>query len=243
MFCITDIAGVLSGPVGTISPLVQLMYNVSGGSQASTIGMTIFFLIISFSIAGPAVVSATSRIILSFAREGGLPHFLAKVDDTWKVPINAIIATWFCICLLALIYIGNATAFYGIASGCTAVYVVSYALPIAVNVVWGIDQSGMARGTFTLGRYSRPIGAAAVAWCAYLVIFLCFPVYLPVTAVNMNYASLVLGFGFFVATASWFVYGKKRYTGVVHEIVAAGIPIAQLEVSKQGRFNIQEKNE
>jgi hypothetical protein len=134
------------------------------------------------------------------------------------VPVNAIIFTWFCMCCLATIYIGNATAFYGLASGCTVVYIVSYAMPILVNVIWGIDQSGLARGCFTLGRYSRPLSVVALIWCVYLSIFLCFPVYLPVTAVNMNYACLVLGFGFFVPTVLWPVYGSRNYRGVVHGI-------------------------
>ena len=225
MFCITDISEVTAGPVGLISPLVQLIYNASAGDRSTTIGMTIFFPIISMAASGPGVVSATSRVIWSFAREEGLPKFLASIDKRQKVPINAIIATWLCVSLISLIYIGNATAFYGLASGCTVVFIVSYAMPITVRLIWEDEFQKLKRGPFSLGRYSRAVGYVAVAWWMYLTIFLCFPVYLPVTKVNMNYSCLVLGFGIIAPTVAWFAYGKHRYLGAVREVDSAVVEI------------------
>lgn len=82
MFCIPDIASFLGGPVARLSPMVQLMYNVSGGSFSATVGMTIFVPVMGFTIAGPGCISATSRIIYSLAREGAFPPIFAKVDKT-----------------------------------------------------------------------------------------------------------------------------------------------------------------
>lgn len=214
MFCMTDIVGVLTGPVGLISPLVQLMYNVSGGEASATVGMTLFFLLLSFFVAGPNSMTATSRIIWSFAREGGLPKPLAKIGKKQVVPVNALIFTWLLVCLLSLIYIGNSTAFYGIASGVTVTLIFSYAFPIFLNVFWGIQYNRLRPGPFTLGRWSRPINVAALVWCTYLIIFLCFPSVQPVTKVNMNYASLVFGFGLILPTIAWFTYGSRSYLGI-----------------------------
>jgi choline transport protein len=218
MFCITDIKGVLSGPVGTISPLVQLMHNTSGGAVSTTVGMTIFFLLLSFLVAGPSSMTATSRIIWSFAREGGFPKPLAKIGKAQQVPVNALLLTWLAVCLLSLIYIGNSTAFYGLASGVTVTLVFSYAMPIFINVIWGIRHNKLKPGPFTLGRWSRPINFAALAWSTYLILFLCFPTLMPVNKINMNYASLVFGFGILLPTVAWFAYGKKRYLGVTHDL-------------------------
>lgn len=59
---------------------------------------------------------------------------------------------------------------------------------------------------------------AALAFCIFLVLFLPFPPVLPVTAVNMNWASVVfigvMGF----AVGDWFFRGKERFVGPVTEV-------------------------
>ena len=61
----------------------------------------------------------------------------------------------------------------------------------------------------------------ALAFCIFLIIFLPFPSYLPVTAQNMNYAAPifigVMGF----AIIFYFVDGHKRYVGPIKETGAS----------------------
>ncbi|KAG9773076.1 Choline transport protein [Exophiala dermatitidis] len=234
MFCITDLDGVLNGPVGLICPLVQLMYNVSGGELGSTLGMTIFFLLLSSVVAGPSVITAISRIIWSFAREGGMPKFMARVDERQHVPVNALIFTWLCVCALACVYIGNSTAFYGLSSGTTAVLVVSYCMPILIHVIWGLEPSGLKPGPFTLGKWSKPINYGALAWSTYLITFLCFPTTMPTTAATMNYSCLVLGFGFVLAGVTWFLYGKKLYRASADEVDYEETEVALAVLQNEG---------
>ncbi len=216
-FCLTDIEGVLSGPVGTICPLVQLVYNVAEGDQKTTIGITFFFLFLGFFIGGPGCVAAASRVIWSFAREGGLPSVFAHVNKRVDVPVNAVGLAWFCISALSLIYIGNETAFYGINSGVTVIMIFSYVMPIALRLVYGFQHSALPLGPFTLGRWGLPINIFASCWCVYLIIFLCFPSYMPATKENMNYASLIFGACFILTAVTWFAYGRERYRGVLAE--------------------------
>ncbi|CAK7229450.1 hypothetical protein SEUCBS140593_007250 [Sporothrix eucalyptigena] len=119
-FCITDIGGVLAGPVGTISFMAQMFYNVSGGSQAATIGLTMFLPIMGLCGIGPSIITATSRIVWAFARDGGLPATFANVNDQTKTPVMSLVLSWALVSVLSLIYVGNATAFYGFSSACTA---------------------------------------------------------------------------------------------------------------------------
>lgn len=217
-FCITDIKGVLSGPVGLISPMAQLYYNVSGGNRAVTIGMTAYLPILGFCGTGSSMMSSTSRVVWAFARDGGLPERFAHIGDRTKAPTSALVLTWGIICAISLIYIGNATAYYGISSACTVALILSYAFPLLINVVWGFEHCSIPRGSFTLGRFHRPLAVAALAWCTYVSIFMCFPTYQPVTKDNMNYASAVLVSGMSVATLSWFTYGKSRYVGVTQNV-------------------------
>ncbi|KAH7122089.1 amino acid/polyamine transporter I [Dactylonectria estremocensis] len=217
-FCITDLPGLLSGPVSRISPFAQLYYNVSGGNQAATIGLTSILPILGFCGTGSSVISATSRVVWAFARDGGLPFRFSKVSDRTKVPTNALVLTAVVISALSLIYVGNATAYYGISSACTLALIVSYAFPLILNVIWGFEHCTLPRGVFTLGRYHRPTAIAALAWSTYLIIFMCFPTMYPVTTVNMNYAIVVFAFGILLATVSWFAYGRKHYMGITHRL-------------------------
>uniref|UniRef100_A0A0B7KFZ8 Amino acid permease/ SLC12A domain-containing protein n=1 Tax=Bionectria ochroleuca TaxID=29856 RepID=A0A0B7KFZ8_BIOOC len=218
-FCMTDIQGMVTGPVGTISPFAQLYYNVSGGSQAVTIGMTCILPVMGFLGTGASVISATSRIIWSFARDGALPRSLAGVDDRQKVPVRALIVTCVTISALSLTYIGNSTAYYGISSACTVMLLISYGIPTLINSLWGFKNCSVPRGVFTLGRWHRPVAIFASAWVGYLVIFFCFPTTLPITAATMNYAVVFLAFWIVVATATWFMYGKTKFHGLPSEII------------------------
>ncbi|KAH7001021.1 amino acid/polyamine transporter I [Ilyonectria destructans] len=217
-FCITDIQGVLSGPVGLISPMAQLYYNVSGGSRAVTIGMTCFLPVLGFCGTGSSIMSSTSRVVWAFARDGGLPPRFAHIGERTKAPTAALVLTWAIISAICLIYIGNATAYYGISSACTVALILSYAFPLLINAVWGFQHCNIPRGSYSLGRLHRPIAAVALVWCIYISIFMCFPTYYPVTKDNMNYASVVLLAGMAMATVSWFVYGKSRYVGVTQNL-------------------------
>ncbi|KAL2698461.1 hypothetical protein AAEP93_009849 [Penicillium crustosum] len=219
-FCMTDIEAVLNGPVGRICPLVQLVYNVSGGSQSMTLGITWFFLFLGFFIGGPGCMAASSRVIWSFAREGGLPDCFSRVHGRLEVPANALLLSWAGISGLALIYIGNETAFYGIASGVTVVMIFSYALPIFLRIIYGFEHTNLQPGPFTLGAWSMPINVFAACWCIYLIIFLCFPSVVPVTPENMNYAPLIFGASMLVAAGTWWVYGSRLYLGVLSEEVS-----------------------
>ncbi|KAJ5510187.1 Amino acid/polyamine transporter I [Penicillium expansum] len=216
-FCITDISGVLSGPVGSMSPMSQLFYNISGGNRAATIGLTCFLPIIGIVSAGPGMISATSRTVWAFSRDGGLPRMFSKVGNRTKVPTNAVILTWALICAVSLINIGNTTALYGISSGCTVALVISYAFPLLMNVLYGFKYCEVPRGhgRFTLGRLHRPVAVAALAWCIYIITFMCFPTYYPVQVASMNWASVVVGGGMLIAVCLWFVYGRTGYVGAM----------------------------
>jgi choline transport protein len=217
-FCITDIADVLGGPVGTISFMAQLFYNVSGGSQAVTIGLTMFLPVMGFCGVGPSVMSTTSRIIWSFARDGGLPKAVSNVSDQTKTPILALLITWFSVCALSCVYVGNATAYYGLTSACTVALLMSYASPLVLNVMFSFHYCTVPKGHFSLGSWHRPMAFAGCAWCLCLIVMMCFPTIQPITAENMNYASVVIGGGMFVATICWFTYGRTQYVGLMQRI-------------------------
>ncbi|KAJ5474713.1 amino acid/polyamine transporter I [Penicillium sp. IBT 31633x] len=140
--------------------------------------------------------------------------------------------------LIPLIYTANDTAYYGFASSGAVVYILGYCGPLAVRIIWGMEQSNLKKGPFTLGRYSRPLAIVSLVLCVFLVIFMCLPTMLPATAVNANYAPAVLTFGtVFLPTVGWFAYGRKTYIGVAQRVTAENV----LSEEDQGHYIVEPK--
>lgn len=76
-------------------------------------GMTIAILLLLIMITISAMAS-TSRQTFAFARDNGLPFspWLGRVHHTWRVPLNSIVFTIIFTCVVSLINIGSAAAFW-----------------------------------------------------------------------------------------------------------------------------------
>ena len=74
-------------------------------------------------------------------------------------------------------------------------------------------------GPWTLGRWGLPVNLVAISYSVVLIAFMAFPPYQPVSAQNMNYASLIFGGVLLLSVALWFVYGRKTYCGPVREVI------------------------
>jgi amino acid transporter len=127
--------------------------------------------------------------------------------------------TWLCTSLLSLINIGSTTAFNALLSLATIGFYFSYGIPI---LMFFIRRFSTARpiefGPWTLGKLGIPVNMLAMAFCLFLVIFLPFPTVLPVTAQNMNYASVVFAGVILFSLIDWIIRGRKRYTGPIREV-------------------------
>jgi len=75
-------------------------------------------------------------------------------------------------------------------------------------------------GPWSLGRLGLPCNLLSIAFCIFLVIFLPFPPNLPVTAQNMNYASVVFGAVIVFSLVDWIIRGRRRFTGPIREIAS-----------------------
>ena len=87
-------------------------------------------------------------------------------------------------------------------------------------------------GPWTLGKFGLTINILAIAFCTFLIIFLPFPPVLPVTAANMNYASVIFIGVVVFASVDWVVRGRKRFTGPIKEVGSE----SSSEVVPQGEF-------
>ena len=136
------------------------------------------------------ITASASRILMSFAREGGLPFspFFAKVSTTRQLPVNALCFATLVQCALVCIYIGNTALFNSLLVLTVATLNVSYAIPNALMLFRG-RRLGLPPAPFSLGRLGPAINAVALTYNILISVFLFFPNFLPVTALNMNYSA------------------------------------------------------
>ncbi|KAJ7705493.1 amino acid transporter [Mycena rosella] len=157
-----------------------------------------------------------SRVVFAFARDNALP-----LSRWWKkmssnaVPVNAV---WLVIFWSAVIgLLGFSTAALSSLAGASVIGLyTSYAVPIFLRITFGRDK--FVPGPFSLGRWSIPIGAIAVAWVVFIEVVLIFPGGQMTTAETMNYSVLIVMAVFLFATVSWLTSAHKWFRGPVRNI-------------------------
>jgi len=159
-----------------------------------------------------ASVTANSRMIYAFSRDGALPasEFWHRINGRSRTPTNAIWLAAAGAFVLGLPYLWNATAYAAVTSIAVIGLYVAYVLPTFLRLRQG---EAFERGPWHLGRWSRPIGIIAVVWVIFISILFMLPTANPITASNFNYTVVavlvVLGF----AGIWWMVSAKNWFTG------------------------------
>jgi choline transport protein len=133
-----------------------------------------------------SVIQVGSRIIWSFARDGGFifPKFFSKVNPKLVCPLPAVIMSWAIGAIISVLYLASTTAFNALLSCLVILAYFAYAIPIICLLCRG--QKYDRQGTFQLGKSGWFIKIGALAFMSFLAIFFCFPVYRPVTKTNMS---------------------------------------------------------
>jgi hypothetical protein len=91
---------------------------------------------------------------------------------------------------------------------------VSYVVPIAL-MLWLrlFSVSPLHYGPWKLGRSGVALNLMSVCYLVYTSIFMVFPPYQPVTALNMNYSSLIFGAVVISSGIYWVWRGRRQYDG------------------------------
>jgi amino acid transporter len=174
---------------------------------------------------GMASVTANSRMIFAFSRDGALPGsaFWHRINGRTRTPTNAIWLAAGGAFLLGLPYLWNVTAYAAVTSIAVIGLYIAYVLPTFLRLRQGED---FEPGPWHLGRWSRPIGIIAVAWVAFITVLFMLPQVSPVTAETFNYTPIavlvVLGFAgiwWLLSARTWFTGPKVQ--GSPEELAAA----------------------
>lgn len=209
LLCIGDPVAALNTPTGY--PVIEILRQATG----SKAGATILILMLSWNglVALFSSLASVSRLTWAFAKDRGLPFpdFFGKVHPTLRIPLNALCLVLTIVALLMLLNLGSATAVYAILSLNNLALYTSYLQIVSSFLIHKLRGNHVTFGPFKLGKMGYAINIYAICFLIFIIIWLPFPPYLPVTGSNMNYAGPIFGFVLCAALVDWFLWGHKRF--------------------------------
>ncbi|KAH9943579.1 APC amino acid permease [Amylocystis lapponica] len=214
LFSIQDLDNTVASPTG--EPVAQIFLDTVGEKGAIVL---MVIVIGAMFWCGTFSVTSNSRMMYAFARDGGIPghKFFGKVDSRFKSPIRTVWLACTLSFILGLPSLGSSVAFSAATSIATIGLYISYAIPIALRVVY---RARFVRGPFHLGAFSYPVAIAAVLWIAFISIAFILPGENPVNSQTLNYAIVAVGIVLTYCMGFWVLSARKWFTGPVKQIAA-----------------------
>src|SRR5271166_551336 len=204
-FAIQNYSGAASASV----PAAQVFIQALGNTGAK---LLLLVVIGAQLFCGMSSVTANSRMIYAFSRDGALPGSKVwhKVNPKTRTPTNAIWLACGGALILGLPYLWNNTAYVAVTSIAEIGLYVAYVMPTFLRLRLG---SRFKAGPWQLGRWSRPIGIIACVWVAFIFVLFMLPTVSPINHTNFNYTvvAVVVVVGF--AGIWWLVSARKWFTG------------------------------
>ncbi|KIM88000.1 hypothetical protein PILCRDRAFT_814677 [Piloderma croceum F 1598] len=227
LFSIQDLDGTINS--ATTQPVTQIFLDTVGEKGAIVL-MTI--VIGAMYFCGTFSVTANSRMMFAFARDGGIPghKFFQKVDAKRQSPVRTIWLACTLSFILGLPSLGSSVAFSAATSIATIGLYISYGLPILLRVIYRDD---FVRGPFHLGKFSYPVALVAVMWIVFITVAFILPEINPVNSQTFNYAVVAVGIVFIYSVVFWLISARKWYTGPIRQIKVEQAGISVIESSEE----------
>ncbi len=161
---------------------------------------------------GMSSVTANSRMIYAFSRDGALPGSAIwhRVNKRTRTPTNAIWLAAAGALILGLPYLWNSYAYAAVTSIATIGLYIAYVTPTFLRLRQG---DSFQSGPWQLGRWSRPVGIVACIWVVFITILFVLPTASPITVKDFNYAIVALLVVIGYAGIYWLVSARNWFTG------------------------------
>lgn len=209
-FTLPALEDILGAPSAQALPYI---FNRVMGSPGGGLGL--MFLVLGVTMfCSISITVAASRTTWAFARDDAIPlsRLWSKVSDRHGVPIWALVLTTLVQMLLGLINLGSSSAFTAFVSVGVMALAVSYAIPIGLSLWYKRVEVSRAQWKLPMA-VGTACNVVALAWIAFEIVLFSMPTAIPVTAVTMNYSSVVFA-GFLTIAAAWYgIYARKAYQG------------------------------
>ena len=162
---------------------------------------------------GMSSVTANSRMIYAFSRDGAVPgsQFWHKINARTRTPTNSI---WFAAVgalILGLPYLWNPIAYSAVTSIAVIGLYIAYGLPVLLRLLAG---EKFQRGPWHLRQWSYIVGWIAVIWIAFIAILFVLPQFAPGnTLTTFNFAPVAVAVVLIYAGGYWFLSARKWFKG------------------------------
>ncbi|KAF5376884.1 hypothetical protein D9615_007229 [Tricholomella constricta] len=195
-------------------PMAQVFLDTLG--KRGMLAIWACIILVQYS-SGVAQGVDASRAVFAFARDNALPgsRWWKVINPRTRTPVNAV---WLVMAATAICgFLGFSQAALTSLAGASVIGLyTSYAAPIFLRITYGRDK--LVPGPFTLGAWSTPVGAIAIAWISFIIVLLFFPPGQRTTTQDMNYTVVIIMGVFIFATASWVFSAHKWFKGPVRNI-------------------------
>jgi amino acid transporter len=153
---------------------------------ANTVGLgmakfLVFICIVAQFFCGMASVTANSRMIYAFSRDGAIPgsRWWHKINPRTRTPTNAI---WLGVTLSAILGLlslyqkgGFSTAFFAMTGICVIGLYIAYGIPIYLR----LTNPDFKQGPWNLKGKHKLVGWTALGWIAFITVLFFAPVFRP----------------------------------------------------------------
>jgi amino acid transporter len=195
--------------LGALVPPAEVFVVAIGATGAK---LLLLIIIGAQLFCGMSSVTANSRMIYAFSRDGALPgsNLWHKVNKRTRTPTNAIWLAAGGALILGLPYLWNSAAYAAVTAIATIGLYIAYVSPTFLRLRQGAT---FKRGPWHLGRWSYVVGTIAVIWVVFITILFMLPTGSPIGWGNFNYTvvAVVAVIGF--AGIYWLVSAKNWFTG------------------------------
>jgi amino acid permease (GABA permease) len=218
-FAIQNYTSEAASPTGV--PPAQIFLDAIGKTGAE---LLLLIVCVAQLFCGMSSVTANSRMIYAFSRDGALPgsSFWHRVNKRTRTPTNAIWLAAGGALILGLPYLWNYAAYAAVTSIAVIGLYIAYVTPTFLRLRRGED---FKRGPWHLGRWSYVVGWTAVVWVVIIFFLFMLPQVGPITFTTFNYAVIavlaVIGFAgiyWLVSARHWFKGPKVQ--GTAEELAA-----------------------
>lgn len=176
--------------------------------------MIVFLLIYSGNV---TALATGSREMWAFARDRGLPFsgWIGKMNRKWNIPFNSVYAVSVCCVLLSFIQLGSTYGFNIVVSLSLLGLLSTYMISIGCVFLKRLRGEPLPPARWSLGSYGLAINGFAFFYSAFVLVFCCFPSYLPIDTSSANWAPVVWVAVIVISIVFYVFHGRKHYTAPV----------------------------
>jgi amino acid permease (GABA permease) len=206
---ITFAIGDYTKEAGALAPPAQIFIDSIGRHGGE---LLLLVVIGAQFFCGMSSVTANSRMIYAFSRDGALPgsSFWHRINKRTRTPTNSIWLAAGGAFILGLPYLWNATAYAAVTSIAVIGLYIAYVIPILLRRLAG---DSFQRGPWHLGKWSALVGWVAVIWVGIITILFVLPTGSPITHKNFNYSIVAVGAVVLFSGLYWILSARHWFTG------------------------------